>query len=273
MHRRWLSVVAALLLTGCTYAQNTNAARKAADDEKPPLEALTWAEYDPSGSHPFKTWLHPQPENVSTACAWQLSVAQWQQDLLVPRDSAAHFDNCAFDAAIAFVADRLQAADKAVRAGEHTDAMSALGQALHAIQDFYSHSSYVEMMVARHPAKPDEAEQVDVWTRDGVRNLQELVREGLVSGVVSYSSADSKRCRAGSPPHEVLAKDAPQFNARAALRIPNWGNRTHHTAALDFATAASQRFLAYAFQRWPELGRSCGRPVGYLTLTERRKPE
>lgn len=246
-----------------------------AQEQKPddlPVEQLTWGEFEITDKRsPFKTWLHDtDPERLATACSWQLAAAQWTQDLVAARKSEAHFDNCAFEEAVAFIEDRLQAADKAVAKSQHGAAMFALGQALHALQDFYSHSSYIELMVAASPKDMSLAQPIAFWSTDGRSRLEKLIGKGLTSGTVSYSESATKRCADGAPSHETLAKDSARFSAHAAAVIPGWKNRTYHVAAVDLADAATRQFLTYAFRRWPSLGKSCGKPVGYLTLVERR---
>lgn len=240
-----------------------------------PVEQLTWGEFDTADrTSPFKTWLHDtKPEQLARACSWQLAKAQWQQDLVAARESEAHFDNCAFGDALAFISGRLDEADALMGKKEHGKAMFALGQALHAIQDFYSHSNFIEFAVADSPKDSTRARPVSFWTAAGRSELQALAARGLVSGTVSYSKAETKRCRAGSPTHDTLAKDSPTFSKHASEVIPGWSNKTYHVAALDLADATTRQFLTYAFRRWPDLGEACGKPVGYLTLVERRKPE
>ncbi len=208
---------------------------------------------------------------MATACSWQLAAAQWTQDVAAARQSEAHFDNCAFDAAVAFIDDRLTEAGEDVKASQYADAMFALGQALHAIQDFYSHSNYIELMVSAHPNDARAARPIAFWRTEGVGALQALRAHSLISGRVSYSIAAGKRCNANAPLHDQIAKDSPSFSAHARTLIPGWQNRTYYVAALDAAEKATQEFLSYSFRRWPELGRACGKPVGYLTIVERRK--
>jgi hypothetical protein len=266
---RILTLFGALLLAANILAQKPD------ELEDLPLDRLTWGEFDnTSGQHPFKTWLHEtNPETLAKACSWQLSLAQWRQDLFAPLDSAAHFDNCAFDDSLAFIADRLAAADAAVAKKDHGGAMFALGQALHAIQDFYSHSNYLELMAKAHPKDFTRVAPIDFWTAAGRKQLADLRAKKLVSGVVSYSRKATMRCAAGTVSHELIAKDSPSFSKHAQEVISGWGRRTYHVAAFDLAHQASERFLTYAFQRWQPLARECGRPIAFLTLVERRKGE
>ncbi|HEY0140821.1 MAG TPA: HET-C-related protein [Thermoanaerobaculia bacterium] len=273
MHIRSMVIVLALLVTGGAQAQEalSPGQKEEVQKEQLPVEDIRWRDFDASGDHPFKTTLHAEPQNVASWCSWQLALAQWKQDLGEPRRSEAHFDNCAFDGGVEFIEERLTAADRAVQQKKFDKAMYILGQALHALQDFYSHSSFVEMMVRRHPKEPQKVTPIALWTAAGQQRLRALIAEGLISGVVGYSRAESKKCAAGSPTHETIAKDSPTFSAHAQTPIPGWKNRTYHVAALDLANRASEDFLAFAFRQWPELARQCAKPVGYLPITERRK--
>jgi hypothetical protein len=260
-----------LLVVAAGVAQTEDKPKNAADV---PVDQLTWREFDAGDQHPFKTWLHSTaPESVATACSWQLAAAQWTQDVAAARHSEAHFDNCDFDAAVAFINDRLHEAGEYVQANQYADAMFALGQALHAIQDFYSHSNYIELMVAAHPNDSATARPISFWQTEGVSALQALRAHGLISGRVSYSLSAGKRCKANVPLHDQIAKDSSSFSAHAKALIPGWQNKTYYVAAFDTAEKATQEFLSDSFRRWPDLGRACAKPVGYLTIVERRKPQ
>ncbi|HEX8178042.1 MAG TPA: hypothetical protein VF525_00725 [Pyrinomonadaceae bacterium] len=60
-------------------------------------------------------------------------------------NQAAHFDNEAFAEGQARLNDRFQHLVSDLEANQASEARKKLGQALHAIQDFYSHSNWVEM--------------------------------------------------------------------------------------------------------------------------------
>jgi hypothetical protein len=235
-----------------------------------PPEELIWVEVvpDASAQPKFKTWLHPTPEKVAKACALRLSAAQWSQDILGFSHSAAHFDNCALSQGADFVQERLREADKAVVDKDFGAAMFALGQALHAVQDFYSHTNYVEKMAEIPGRSFAEVEIVPLWSSQGRAQFDALLTKGLTSGVVGYS--DLKACPPGALDHNQIAKDTADFNDRARQVIPAWQNRSHYTAALDLAQQATDAFLVWAYQKWPGLAESCGRYLGYLAPGDRR---
>lgn len=236
-----------------------------------PLDEMVWVEIVPDGSQPkFKTWLHPSPEKVVSRCALRLSVAQWTQDIAGFAHSAAHFDNCALRQGADFVQQQVGEAEDAVKRQEYGAAMFALGKALHAVQDFYAHTNYVEKM-AEGTGTFEEVEVMPLWTEPGRARLEALLSQGLASGVVSYS--DLKVCPSGSPDHNVVAKDTADFNDLARKVVPRWQNRSHYTAALDLAEQATESFLTWAFQRWPGLSEHCGRFLGYAAPGDHRHPE
>ena len=148
----------------------------------------------------------------------------WGQDLVYSNDATAHFDNCTFEESIAYVEKLLNDADGQVKAGKPNDAVTSIGRALHGIQDFYSHSNYVELMAHRHPTDFKAVKIVAVWTVDGQKSIEPLIKEGLVSGRFPDSP---RRCGLTAPNHKDLAKDSRTFNAAARKIVPGWANRTY----------------------------------------------
>jgi hypothetical protein len=79
-----------------------------------------------------------------------LQAANVATDVQYALDSAYHFDDCNFSGSSAVVAQNQAAAVQALNpalASPETDAaaVAAFGQSLHTIQDFYSHSNWVEL--------------------------------------------------------------------------------------------------------------------------------
>ena len=114
---------------------------------------------------PFSLRDHFALGTPARACADVLSRAAVWQDVRHAASSAAHFDNCAFDDGLAYIAALEREAGDLLRAatarrtasggmGEAAlrqahAAVFLLGQALHAVQDFYSHSNFLELEEAR----------------------------------------------------------------------------------------------------------------------------
>jgi hypothetical protein len=134
---------------------------------------------------------------------------------------------------------------------------------LHVIQDFYSHSSYIEIMVARGAAF-EAIDQIPFWTAAGSARLEGLKASGLASRRVLLSSP--KQCKGNAPD---LDKDDAD-GGHGAERTP-WDGRSYHDVARKLATDATYAFFRYAFDRWSALRAPCENAVGFMTLTDGSK--
>ncbi len=108
----------------------------------------------------FKEMVFATADNEDSNCSRQLVQAIYLQDIGHFFDANAHFDNCTFDGSIDYIESLLGEADDLVKSAHtHRDggqyrrggtavaeAMTRLGQVLHAVQDFYAHSNYVDLM-------------------------------------------------------------------------------------------------------------------------------
>jgi hypothetical protein len=73
-----------------------------------------------------------------------------------------HFDNNAFGKADAHLAEQRRRIWPALEAGRSHDAWSAFGRLAHTVQDFYSHTNYVDLwMAAQSQANLPPAPQID----------------------------------------------------------------------------------------------------------------
>lgn len=133
----------------------------------------------------------------------------------------------AFDAAVAYVREKLDGAAAALRADDAEKAMERLGEALHAAQDCSSHSNAVDLAVeADFPAMVlgDEPPPADLWLT------------GFEPG------ADDPESPEGDPyPHGRFAKDSADKNAESRLALPD--GRTKYETARDLATATTELLL------------------------------
>lgn len=199
-------------------------------------------------------------------CSDVLARAQWQQDILLALDATAHFDNCRFGESVAVVQTEMRTAIAAGKQKQRQDALAALGRALHSIQDFYSHTNYVELCATKY-AKFDDVPIVTLWNDAGVAELQRLTRVGLRSGYVWWERGDA--CGEERLTHAVLNKDEP--SGHGAEPIAAW-KLTHHQAARDLAQQATDEFLrvmlAHDDLRW--VANECNARVQYLLLSDRR---
>ncbi len=209
-------------------------------------------------------------EGMAKECTTALVRAQWELDLLHQFNSAAHFDNCNFAGGVRFVRQRLDRAEAASRAGEVLGAMRYLGHAVHAIQDFYSHSDYVERMHEKHESFED-VPIVAFWNEDGEQELNALVAAGLVTGrfvLTGNRLVGQDFCPADAPGHGTLAKDSNK--PPAGSKLTKWEARTQHEAALELADRATRAFLRNAIRRLPAVGETCGVALGYSRRLDRR---
>jgi len=215
----------------------------------------------------FKLTLHEAlaKGTVGRTCSNLLVRAQWNQDVVHFFDSKAHFDNCAFGPSVTYVQSLLAEAGRAADRRDRDATLSTLGQVLHAIQDFYAHSNYVELSAAS-VSRFDQVTPVRVWEPGAQEKVADQVRRGLVSGVWSFSSP--QQCLAGARTHDELAKDGPSTDA-GQESIAQW-NMTAFQAAYRLADLSSAEFLGSAFRKWPFLEEACGPVLGYAVFVDRR---
>jgi len=231
---------------------------------------------------PFDTDTHKQVLDglVSNKYVAELRKALYLQDTYHQFESKAHFDNCAFDIATAYV-DALMTevdghvtiaraarakGDSAAAEAAGLKAFFALGQALHGVQDFYAHSNYVELSV-KQAKKPADIPVIAPWRPEGKSRISELVGKGLVSGFVFWGFPQT--CAEGTPSHADMAKDKATTTS-GAVKVPHLENRSRYQIAVQLAKAASQQLVDDAFQRWPLLKEMNGQYVAFEVLVDRR---
>ena len=145
---------------------------------------------------PFDTATHKQVLDGLAANPYvaELRRALDVQDIVHQFESKAHFDNCDFDSAMAYISSLLdeagqhvgkasaakQSGIKAEVEGAVRNAFFALGQAMHAVQDFDAHTNYVELTVLS-AKKTDDIDVVEPWTTAGRERIGRLRYGGLVS--------------------------------------------------------------------------------------------
>ena len=217
---------------------------------------------------------------VSNEYAKELRRALFYQDSVHQFESKAHFDNCDFEGATAYVESLLNEADEQVRIGQAAKARKdtaglvaagekaffSVGQALHAVQDFYAHSNYIELTKDSVKDATDIA-VVPIWTPEGKAALRKLQQNGLVSGFVFWGVP--QLCSAGAKSHADLAKDSEDTKS-GKVRVAHLENLSQYRLAIVAARQASSDFLQYTFKRWPLLGELNGKYVAYEVLVDRR---
>jgi hypothetical protein len=207
----------------------------------------------------------------------ELRRAMYFQDSVHQFESKAHFDNCDFDGAAAYLAEleketethvaaAVRAGDSPARASAIRKAFFAVGQALHGVQDFYAHSNYVEMQAAMAKRVTD-IEVVRPWRPSGRARLGELRTRGLVSGFVWWGLP--QRCPDKTAWHSELAKDS-EKTVSGKERVSHLENISRYRIAVFLAREASKDYLEDAFKRWPLLREVNGPHVAFEVVIDRR---
>lgn len=229
----------------------------------------------------FKLDWHEQLSALKASqCTEVVDRAHWSQDLFHQGDSAAHFDNCAFAEGAAFVAAQVEIlrtrgalADKDEKA--RAEALAAMGRALHAIQDFYSHSNYLERLDRSQPAgKPVALVVLPFWTEAGLAELTKQAQAGLASG--TWLLGEPKRCqpRQGNRPalsHGELAKDnlGTKAGKSPLTHGKEWKLAKGFNGAFALARMATEQFIKDVVP--PQLVNACGGGLGVLLAEDERK--
>lgn len=239
------------------------------------------------GCKPFDLSAHAAMTPQGEQCSNELNAAIYRQDVLHAFEAKAHFDNCAFDDATSYVDELVAETLAQLRAGPtprpganelqspHAKAAAlAMGQALHAIQDFYAHSNYVELIQAQMPNIRSQADLplVEIWKPSGKARLAALKTAGLVSGRVWWGVP--QRCSAAVPTHANLAKDSPGTpagGASSSFKRP-FDNAVvvNNEVATNLAVRASREFLAWMATQAPQLEAVCGSTVRFIVQRDRR---
>ena len=141
-----------------------------------------------------------------------------------------------------------------------------LGQAMHAVQDFYAHSNYVELKTP-HVSRVTDLEIVLLWREAGRAQLTKLQQEGLVSGYVFWGFP--QKCKSGTPSHADLAKDS-ALTTSGRKKVSHLQNTNLYEIAVFLARESSIQMLQDAFKRWPILKEANGNDIAFEVLIDRR---
>jgi hypothetical protein len=234
---------------------------------------------------PFDTTTHKEVLEglANNLYIGELRKALYLQDTYHQFESKAHFDNCDFDAAIAYIDELyaeagryVDAAAKAKAAGKKDEmqkaalsAFFALGQTLHGVQDFYAHTNYVELQVGGVKAVTD-IPLVLPWREEGKARIAELRKAGLISGFVFWGFPQA--CPSGTISHGKLAKDAATTTS-GKVAIAHLKNLNQYKIAVFLARETSLRLMTDAFKKWPLLKELNGELVALDVLVDRRNAD
>ncbi|MGE6762941.1 hypothetical protein ACQKGO_33330 [Corallococcus interemptor] len=287
--------VAVLLMSGTSWAQEKSGKSRASSPAaSPPVASPPQLEDDWKGlaqvptdeqrvlslkeKSGFGLSLHHQLAENAGACSEQLISAQYRQDIVKQFDASAHFDNCAFEESFAALDREIAQIDKLLanptnKSAAAREAMSHLGRMLHAAQDFYAHSNWVELQhtagAAFESGNTSQALAlvVPVWTEAGRKRVRET--KNLVSGYVWWEPNQNK-CATTYLTHSILAKDSPSTQHGKA-QLHKW-KRSGFSAAFTLAQMATGSLVQWAYARWPLLAQECGNDL-YVMVTADKRPE
>lgn len=207
----------------------------------------------------------------------ELRHALYFQDSIHQFESRAHFDNCDFDSAITYINDLLNETNEHVQKAQSQKekedkeiamkkAYFSLGQAIHAVQDFYAHSNFVELMVPKAKSA-DDLIVVEPWTSEGKAIIAKLAEQKLLSGYVFWGLP--QKCEKDSISHSDLAKDSPDTKS-GKIKIAHFQNQSQYKVALFLARKTSVALMKYAFKRWPLMKEMGGSEMAFEVLIDRR---
>lgn len=178
-----------------------------------------------------KLGLAEQPEFDFDFYMLQIGNADSGQDMN-QGENRFHVDNCAFAASTAYVREQWQLIE-GLHDPHDIHAVHALGRLLHAVQDFYAHSNWIEL----HQGEA----KIPLWDLDPAS-----LPEGCASGRWNQGQ---NLCGGAVPHHDEMNKDAPTTpRGKVVVQAgPNKG-RTLFELASDAAVRASMRELARYFR-------------------------
>lgn len=142
-----------------------------------------------------------------------------------------HYDNCNFASGTTFINNRWA---EIARIGNRRarSSLEALGKILHGTQDFYAHSTWVELKAGSAP--------VPVWNFS-----TSTLPNGIATGTWPLGE---KRCTSGTPSHTTLNKDS-STSERGRMSPPSGPNRTstYYNLAYDCALRSSREHVVRYF--------------------------
>jgi hypothetical protein len=276
-----------ILLIYCSSKAETPSKPSAPVDDWKGTNFNTAFDASVATGEPFGISIHEKLTPSGHACSEQLNAGNYRQDILHSFESNVHYDNCAFDSAFEYIQSLIRQCDTHFRDAPQSwhdsstvpkpvlDGMLVLGQILHAIQDFYAHSNYVELVQQISPV-PKEEQDIPiaiVWTEKGQREVQNYIKAGLVSGRVWWTLPH--HCEQSAPTHAELAKDSEKSSAGAALsvweRAVGSKKQNNFNVAYNMAHRGTRKFLQWSGGRWPQIEKYCGRRLKYIITGDKRQ--
>lgn len=280
----FMSLVILLSINGWAEEEISEQSKKPLPPSKniPKLEQVNPVVICGDCNHPFDTSNHKQMLTglVSNKYIGKLREALYLQDTYHQFESKAHFDNCDFAGSIKYTDELIKEINDNVVLAQtakekkdkvaYDDAISKaffnLGQVLHSVQDFYAHTNYVELNV-NQVKKSTDIEVIPFWKESGKIKIKELTSKDLVSGYVFWGIP--QKCPKGTLSHGKMAKDK-ATTISGSIKVPHLQNLSRYDIAVQLATEASQKFIDYAFKRWPLLKEANGETMAFEIFVDRR---
>lgn len=186
-------------------------------------------------------------------CTDKLIDAQVSQDVFNFYNPLVHFDNCRIEDSIRHILYLNEEVKKRTHNKEYQEAAAKIGEALHTIHDFYSHTNYVELMAAKSYPDITSVPIPHVWENDSISKLMVFTDGKLVSGTVWYEPGNI--CKKGAKTHAQMNKDKEAKNGK--VLIEKW-NVSRHKAALILAERASNEYMESLKLSCFDLFATCG---------------
>lgn len=287
----YTSMLASVVLSICTSSMAETPSKPSAPvDDWKGTNFNTAFSASISTKKPFGPPQHDEiMPTLGLACSEQLNSANYRQDILHSFESYVHYDNCAFDSSYEYIQSLIRESDahfhgapdswpyKSSVPQQVLDGMLTVGQILHAVQDFYAHSNYVELIQKITPV-PEREQDIPlpfVWTVEGHEQIQNYVKQGLTSGRVWWTMPH--HCEKTAPTHAELAKDSANTRAGAALSIWNRGvgnkSQNNYNVAYNLAHRGTLEFLKWSGGRWPQIEKYCGNKLKYIITGDKRQAD
>lgn len=147
-----------------------------------------------------------EPYGFSPEVAKQIGIANDHVDKVEMLNNAAHADSESFEAASALMRQRLRKAAEYLLLEDLKNARDTFGYITHTVQDFFSHSNYVEFMAG----EPIDLLNLKNPSPD-IKCAKDDRRNGLTSGYFPNENTPPGKCS-----HEDLNKDG------GAIYIPHY---------------------------------------------------
>ena len=145
----------------------------------------------------------------SSKAGHQIAKGNIQVDRMEANNSASHFDSEAFEASSALLRSRIRTTALAILSNDMMKARVTFGYITHAVQDFYSHTTYVEYMKGA-PIDLLNLKNPSSFETCSKNNMKSF----LTSGYFPDSSTPANKCS-----HATLNKDSGNFSGRGAEAV------------------------------------------------------